>query len=234
MLDDILSKKELTEMIGEDRFASEEEFKTALHSKLQEALVVEDNRIGQEAVKDLKRFDLYVYDSLTKRETLVVIGLKTVSMSPTLTAEDVQKFQEKCKKMGAVYGVLMTETEIHIYEFKDGQITEVEETRPLNHVDYEFSRVMTTQKWKDLLISRKAWVIAGAVVVLLMILSGVFKSASCKTSGPIKAEVNSSGEKVYYLPESSGYDNRITGDQEGERRFCEEKDAQDAGWTLAK
>ena len=56
----------------------------------------------------------------------------------------------------------------------------------------------------------------------------------CELNGPIKAEIRSTGEKMYFLPETSGYSSRITGDQPGERRYCKEKDAQADGFVLAQ
>lgn len=234
MLDDNLTKAMLAEMVGEERFEAEEAFKTAMRPKIQEALFLDTDRIGREADKNDKRFDLFVYDSMTRREAVVMFGFKVLALTPSLSPEDIQKFQEKCKKIGVAYGVLLTETEYHIYEFKDGQVKEVEEIPPLNHVDYEFNRVMTPQKWKDYLMARKKWVVLVGGVILLIIASSLAQGSICKSSGPIKGEVNSSDEKSYYLPESSGYANRVTGDREGERRFCEENDAIDQGFTLAK
>jgi hypothetical protein len=238
MLDDNLNIKKLRELIGEARFENPTQFKDFLKPQLLQHLALRNRRMTAKLQSDKGRYDLQIFDSLTIRETLLLIGLKTVSTSPQLTAEDVTAFQEECKALQALYGVLMTETEIHFYEFKyeikkglvlKADATEVKDIRPLNHIDAEFERVITVQKIKDLLISRKKTVIAAILILILLIASNLAQNQICKESGTIKGVTNSQGVKTYYTPTSSGYTGR-----QATIRFCSEGDAKDAGFTKAK
>ncbi|MFH0838289.1 MAG: hypothetical protein V1880_03425 [Patescibacteria group bacterium] len=234
MLEDNLNKKKLAEMIGDAKFNTPEEFKNFLKDKVQEHLLIDDKRTLVKKMPEAKRFDLHILDNLTRREVLIVIGLKTVSATPKLTPEDIEMFHKDCQAVSAPYGVLMTETEVYFYEYKKEGPAEIPDIQPLNYIDAEFGRKMTPQKYKDYLIAHKYWVIAIGLIVILMIASSLAQAQICKTSGPIKAEVKSTGEKVYFLPETAGYSGRTTGDQPGERCYCEEKDAVSDGFKLAK
>ncbi|MBU0706282.1 hypothetical protein KJ657_03325 [Patescibacteria group bacterium] len=234
MLEDNLNKKKLTEMIGDARFNTPEEFKDFLKDKIQENFLIDHKRTLVKKMPEAKRFDLHILDNLTKREVLIVIGLKTVSATPQITPEDIEVFHKDCQAVQALYGVLMTETEVYFYEYKKEGPTKIPEIQPLNYIDAEFERKMTPKKYKDYLIAHKYWVIAIVLIVILMIASSLAQAKICKTSGPIKAEVKSTGEKVYFLPETTGYSGRTTGDQPGERRYCDEKDAISDGFKLTK
>jgi|GEM_PF-4226136 len=238
MLDDNLNIKKLQEIIGAARFENPTQFKDFLKPQLLQHLALRNRRMLAKLETEKGRYDLQVFDSLTNRETLVLIGLKTANNTPQLTAEDIDAFQEECKEVQALYGALMTETEVHFYEFKyeikkglviKTDITEVKDIRPLNYIDAEFERVITTQKIKDLLISRKKTVIAVILVIILLIASNLAQNQICKDSGTIKGLTNSQGVKTYYIPTSSGYNSR-----QATIRFCSEDDAKDAGYTKVK
>jgi hypothetical protein len=238
MLDDNLNIKKLKEIIGEARFENPTNFKDFLKPQLLEHLALRKKRLSAKLVTEKSRYDLQIFDSLTNRETILLIGLKTVNTTPQLTADDIMAFQDECKALQALYGVLMTESEFHFYEFtydiKKGvilrtDVTEIKDIRPLNHIDAEFERVITKQKIKDLLISRKKTVIAVLLILILLIASNLAQNQICKESGIIKGVTNSQGVKTYYTPESSGYNGRLA-----TIRFCSEDDAEDAGFTRAK
>lgn len=243
MLDDNLNIKRLNEIIGSARFENPTNFKDFLKPHLLQHLALKARRVIATPKNEKGRYDLQIFDSLTNRETLLMIGLKTVNNTPQLTAEDISVFQEDCKAVQALFGCLMTETEAHFYEFKyeikkglviKTDVTEIPEIRPLNHIDAEFERVWNWQKVQDLLLSRKKTAIAVLLIIILLIASNLAQNSICKESGAVKGEVNSQGAKIYYTPETPGYKGRTTGDQPGERRFCSADDAEDDGFTKAK
>lgn len=235
MLDDNLNTRKLRELIGEARFENTTRFKDFLKPLLLQHLALRNRRMLAKPRPEKGRYDLQIFDNLTNRETLLLIGLKTVSSAPQLTDVEINAFQEDCKAVQALYGVLMTETEARFYEFKYKiekgldiftEINEIPDIRPLNHIDAEFERVITKQKVKDLLISRKKTVIAALVIFVLLIASNLAQNSICKSSGEIKASTNSRGEKIYYTPTSSSYKTR-----QADRRYCSEGEAQDDGYV---
>lgn len=234
MLDDNLNKKKLAEMIGVARFNSPEEFKDFLKEKLQENFLIDNKRTIVKKMLTAKRFDINIMDNLTKREVLVVIGLKTVNFTPQITSEDIEKFHKDCQAVNAPYGVLMTEAEVYFYEYKKEGPVEVKDLQPLNYIDAENEMHMTPRKYQDYIMAHKFWAIGIGLIIALLIASALASNKMCETSGAIKGEIRSTGEKMYYLPETAGYEQRITGDQPGERRFCNEKDAIKEGFTRAQ
>ncbi|MBN2096576.1 hypothetical protein JW752_04255 [Candidatus Peregrinibacteria bacterium] len=238
MTEDNLTKEKLLGMTGDRRFESEEDFKDFMMPEVKDALVIGEERMGEEPAStaaDDNRYDIYIYDAQTRREKLIVIGLKTVKSTPKLTEHDINNFHRYCRDEKVLYGALLTETECHLYQYKKTEVTtdtiEVEEIPPLNHIDYEFGKIITPEKVKDLALSRK-WVLAaliGAIVFLIFI--NIAHAVFCAKGGPVKANVTADGKKIYYLPDSKGYDNVIIGDQPGERHFCQEADAIKKGWV---
>jgi hypothetical protein len=233
MLDDNLNKRKLAEMIGAARFNTPQEFKDFLNEKLQENFLIDEKRMKVKELPEAKRVDIHIMDDMTKREVLLAIGLRTAKDTPQMNTKDIAGFHASCQAVNALFSVLMTETDVYFFEYKKQGPVEISDIKPLNYIEAEFERNMTPQKYKDLLIAKRKWVFAAGIVVALLIAYSLAQAQICKTSGEIKGEVKSSGEMVYYLPETSGYEQRTTGDQPGERRFCKEKDAIKAGFTLA-
>lgn len=88
----------------------------------------------------------------------------------------------------------------------------------------------------------KAWFIL-AVVELAIILGGLttwLYVSHSKSSATIikpscakpyvKGNINSSGDKIYHLPWDSDYNRTVINTKSGERMFCSEQGAKDAGW----
>ena len=50
----------------------------------------------------------------------------------------------------------------------------------------------------------------------------------------IKGNVNSAGERIYHLPGQRYYNATQIDESKGERWFCSEQEAIDAGWRRAK
>lgn len=50
----------------------------------------------------------------------------------------------------------------------------------------------------------------------------------------IKGNINGEGEKIYHLPGQQFYDKTVISPKKGERMFCSESDAVNAGWRAAK
>jgi len=237
MQEDKITKKQLFKYIGKNRFDTEEEFKDFIKPKIKEMLAIPNDRLGEEpasSASDDNRFDIYVYDKETDRETLILIGLKVNRKYPQFIGDDIEKFNSFCMDKKVLYSVLLSETECRMfkYEKKDAavDIVPIEEIPPLNHIDYEFSKVMTTEKLVDLAISRKPYVIGAVALIILILLFNLIGSIMCSTGGPIKGSVSKDGLKTYYLPDSPGYKNIVIGDQPGERRFCSENNAVSKGF----
>src|SRR3989344_7632586 len=66
--------------------------------------------------------------------------------------------------------------------------------------------------------------------------SGEFSSTSQDQDGCIiKGNISfSTGEKIYHMPGQEYYDKTAIDESKGERWFCTEKEAQDAGWRKSK
>ena len=54
--------------------------------------------------------------------------------------------------------------------------------------------------------------------------------ASPRPGCPIKGNINRQGEKIYHTPWSPWYQRTQINERQGERWFCDEKEATDAGW----
>lgn len=79
--------------------------------------------------------------------------------------------------------------------------------------------------------------------LLPIILVILFVGASCSSSEnrstdridcDIKGNISSSGEKIYHLPGCASYSKTKIDASNGERWFCTEEDARDAGWRKAQ
>ena len=234
MLDDNLTRGKLLEMIGAARFNTPGEFKEFLMEKLIDNFDIEDKRTKDESAGEEARHDIIIFDEMTKREALVVIGLKVVTGTPKISPEDIKKFHEKCKKEETLYGILMTETEEHFFRYRKAGgevfIDEIKELEPLNHIDYEAEKVMDKRKLRDLYYAHKTMVMAGAVFLILILAMSLAKVQVCRSTGLILGNIDKDGVKVYYLPSDQGYDKVVVGDQPGERHFCEESVAINKGF----
>lgn len=49
----------------------------------------------------------------------------------------------------------------------------------------------------------------------------------------VKANIGRDGRKLYHLPDSPNYNQIVIDESAGEKVFCTEQDAIDAGWTKA-
>ena len=54
-----------------------------------------------------------------------------------------------------------------------------------------------------------------------------------KSQCNIKGNISASGEKIYHLPNCGSYSKTQIDEKRGERWFCSEKEAQEAGWRKA-
>ncbi|MBN2306880.1 hypothetical protein JXD20_02745 [Candidatus Peregrinibacteria bacterium] len=234
MLDDNLNGEKLSKMIKNARFNHAEDFMNELEEPLQKNFFVDDDRIVEKLHTQVKRADIRIMDKVTKREVLMVIGFKILRDAPQLDPLDIQNFHAECKKLKSRYGVLMTETEVHFYEYKKEGPEEIKEIQPFNYIDADFEMHMGSQQYQDWLISKKYWIIGFGLLIIMLLSMSLANQKQCEQSGPIKAEIRSTGEKMYFLPETPGYSGRTTGDVPGERRYCDEQDAIDDGFVLAK
>lgn len=58
--------------------------------------------------------------------------------------------------------------------------------------------------------------------------------ASPRPGCPIKGNINRDGEKIYHTPWSPWYDRTQIDEAKGQRWFCDEEEAQAAGWRAAR
>lgn len=70
--------------------------------------------------------------------------------------------------------------------------------------------------------------IAFFILVAIWIYYSNSSSQKCDIKG------NISGDKIYHLPDCASYDKTTIDESKGERWFCSEKEAVDAGWRKAK
>jgi len=237
MIEDNLTKEKLLGFIGSKRFKDEEEFKDFLKPHIKEILAIPKERMGEESAlttSEDNRYDIYIYDKNTLHEILVLIGVKTISKYPKLTANDLEKFHTFCMDAKALYGVLVLENDIRFFQYKETEtgidIIEIKEIPPLNHIDYKAGKKITPEKLMYLALNNK-WFLVGAVLfIILLIILNIARSAYCSNSGPIKGNIDSKGVKTYYLPTSKRYTGITVGNATGERRFCSETDAINKGF----
>lgn len=71
---------------------------------------------------------------------------------------------------------------------------------------------------------------AAAVVLLTALPASSGESDACN----IKGNVNTRGEKIYHVPGQEYYDETVIAASHGERWFCTEAEARDAGWRKSK
>jgi hypothetical protein len=241
MLDDNLTKGKLLKIIGDKRFDTEKDFKDFIKPKIKDILAIPKDRLGEEAESgsfDDSRSDIYVYDKETLHDNLIIIGLKAVRHSPQFSTDDFEKFHSYCMDSKALYSVLMSETECYLFRYKKKETTidimEVNEIPPLNHIDYEYWKQLTPEKIINMAWYNKWLVFGVGLFLVLSILIGLIHGIYCSVSGPIKGNISKDGQKTYYVPGSSGYNNIVIGDQPGEQRFCSEQAAINGGWKSGR
>jgi len=235
MQEDKITKQKLLKYIGKNRFDTEEEFRDFIKPRIKEMLSVPKERVGGQSgdiSSDDNRYDIYIYDKETLREIVVLIGLKISRKYPTVSGDDIEKFNSFCMDKKVMYSVLMNETECRFFRYQKTETSvsavEINEIPPLNHIDYEFSKIVTPEKAVDFLKSRKAFLAAVGVALLAILLIKMMTGVFCAAGGSVKGVIRN-GNKEYYTQDSSGYKN-IKADQ----RFCSEENAIDNGFEKVK
>lgn len=74
----------------------------------------------------------------------------------------------------------------------------------------------------------RVWVLISAAIMLTS--DAIAQSGSCN----IKGNVNTRGERIYHLPGQKYYEETEISASHGERWFCSEEEARDAGWRRSK
>lgn len=92
------------------------------------------------------------------------------------------------------------------------------------------------------------WIIAGSILVLVLIVGSLIwwgyestkpaseknqTNKSCATPR-IKGNISQSGEKIYHNPDDEYYSRTEIDEGSGERMFCTEDEAKEAGWRHSK
>jgi hypothetical protein len=75
--------------------------------------------------------------------------------------------------------------------------------------------------------------VAQAGTYILSAIPGTNTSASA-VSCNIKGNISASGERIYHLPGQQYYSRTLVSVTKGERWFCSEVEAREAGWRRAK
>lgn len=80
---------------------------------------------------------------------------------------------------------------------------------------------------------------AGGAVAALPSSPSATPQSSSTSSGPangckIKGNINSQGEKIYHMPGGRYYESTQIDLPQGERWFCTERQAKDAGWRASQ
>ena len=72
------------------------------------------------------------------------------------------------------------------------------------------------------------------IIVVIIILGGVFYWSQIRNSScTIKGNIGSGGDKIYHVSGCGSYEKTTIDKSKGERWFCSEQDALDAGWRKA-
>ena len=50
----------------------------------------------------------------------------------------------------------------------------------------------------------------------------------------MKGNISASGEKIYHVPSGPDYEQTTINEEKGEKWFCTEQEAIDAGWRISK
>ncbi|MBA3679369.1 hypothetical protein H0W80_04270 [Candidatus Saccharibacteria bacterium] len=92
------------------------------------------------------------------------------------------------------------------------------------------------------------WVVFGFIAVIVLIVGGLIfwgyqstkplgerenNTSSCDNP-QIKGNISKSGEKIYHNPDDEYYSRTQIDESAGERIFCTEQEAKDAGWRHSK
>lgn len=72
------------------------------------------------------------------------------------------------------------------------------------------------------------------LVFILITLFSLSASAVANDRCVIKGNISSSGERIYHVPGQKYYSKTKISPSKGERWFCTEKEAREAGWRKAK
>ena len=73
-----------------------------------------------------------------------------------------------------------------------------------------------------------------ATILIFATLAAVPSMAQEGTTCNIKGNVNTRGERIYHVPGQEYYDETRISASHGERWFCSEEEAREAGWRRAK
>lgn len=75
------------------------------------------------------------------------------------------------------------------------------------------------------------------ILLIFFVLVGVgiyYYVSSNSQKCNIKGNISDSGDKIYHLPDCASYDKTSIDESKGEKMFCSEREATDAGWRKAK
>ena len=75
------------------------------------------------------------------------------------------------------------------------------------------------------------WAIAVAILAAGTQLTSDRPFSSCQIKGNISPNT---GERIYHMPSQEYYDETVVNSSNGERWFCSESDARNAGWRKSK
>jgi micrococcal nuclease len=78
--------------------------------------------------------------------------------------------------------------------------------------------------------NRGLWAGCPSTIHTTIVPSAILNAGKCM----IKGNISASGDKIYHISGCGSYDKTSINENTGERWFCTEKEAQDAGWRKAK
>ena len=144
-------------------------------------------------------------------------------------------------KINTIIGHDVVKYENKIY-FIDGEVEKTEKTKADNDVMLDKNKRNTdllrpeeynkNKKTNFLKNMRKTKLFKPLVFIIII---GVFVGIYfiLKPKCDIKGNISTSGEKIYHTPDCPSYDNTVINLDKGEKWFCSEKEALEAGWRKA-
>lgn len=82
----------------------------------------------------------------------------------------------------------------------------------------------------------KKIIVISAIFISILFLNGCSSNSSSSNNSncDIKGNISSSGEKIYHVSGQQYYDKTEINESKGEKMFCSEFEAQNAGWRKSK
>jgi len=97
------------------------------------------------------------------------------------------------------------------------------------------SRRRAASGWTSTLVGAAVLFVVGAGIGVAALRPELLDGPRCFVFGDIKGNVSvETGERIYHVPGQRYYDETVISWTRGERRFCSEAQAREAGWRRSR